>query len=65
MTKTDWTYDRVVMADATHGYEYVADSAKVFYFDQEYGIDDQEFVWSVSDHYPIYTEFKIGLADDD
>jgi len=65
MTKTDWTYDRIVMTDATFEHEYVANSAAVFYFDDEYGIDDQELVEYVSDHYPVYAEFRTGLQDDD
>ena len=65
MTKTDWTYDRMVMTNATHGWEYVEGSASVLYFDDEYGIEDPELVWAVSDHYPIYAEFRTDLADDD
>jgi endonuclease/exonuclease/phosphatase family metal-dependent hydrolase len=65
MTKTDWTYDRMVMLNATYNHEYINDSAQVFYFDLEYGLDDEELVWAVSDHYPIYAEFKTNLVDDD
>ncbi|MBZ9577990.1 endonuclease/exonuclease/phosphatase family protein [Patescibacteria group bacterium] len=65
MTKTDWTYDRMVMMDSTLNHEYAEDSAEVFYFDKEYGIDDETFVWEVSDHYPIYANFKTNLIDDD
>jgi hypothetical protein len=65
MTKTDWTYDRMVMTNATHSWEYVEGSASVLYFDEEYGIEDPELVWAVSDHYPIYAEFRTDLADDD
>ena len=65
MTKTDWTYDRMVMTNATHGWEYVEGSASVLYFDDEYGIEDPELVWAISDHYPIYAEFRTDLADDD
>ena len=65
MTKTDWTYDRMVMTNATHGWEYVEGSASVLYFDEEYGIEDPELVWAISDHYPIYAEFRTDLADDD
>jgi len=65
MTKTDWTYDRIVMTDATFSTEYVADSAKVFYFDEEYGIASRELVEDVSDHYPVYAEFRIDMTDDD
>jgi len=65
MTKTNWTYDRMVMMDSTFSYEYIENSAAVFYFDIEYGIDDEAFVWEVSDHYPIYAYFKTNLTDDD
>lgn len=40
-------------------------NAEVFYFDEIYGIDDQELIKAVSDHYPIYEVFRIDLADDD
>jgi endonuclease/exonuclease/phosphatase family metal-dependent hydrolase len=49
MTKTDWTYDRIILLDATYGHEYV----------------DEELVWDVSDHYPVYAEFATDLMDDD
>jgi uncharacterized repeat protein (TIGR02543 family) len=65
MTKTDWTYDRMVMIDGTFSHEYIENSAAVFYFDMEYGIDDETFVWEVSDHYPVYADFKTNLTDDD
>jgi len=55
----------MVMTNATHGWEYVEGSASVLYFDEEYGIEDPELVWAVSDHYPIYAEFRTDLADDD
>ena len=65
MTKTSWTYDRMVIKDSTFDYEYIENSATVFYFDTEYGISDETFVWEVSDHYPIYADFKTNLIDDD
>ncbi len=65
MTKTDWTYDRIVMTDSTYGHEYVQGSTGVFYFDEEYGISEEELVWDVSDHYPVYAEFYTSLDDDD
>ncbi len=63
MVKTDWTYDRLIMTDAT--IEYMDSSAVVFYFDEEYGIDNYELVKDVSDHYPVYGVFRTDLADDD
>jgi exonuclease III len=65
MTKTGWTYDRMVMMDSTFNQEYTKNSAAVFCFDTEYGINDEAFVWEVSDHYPIYADFKTNLIDDD
>ncbi len=62
MIKTDWTYDRIVMTDAT-AHEY--DRAEVFYFDSVFGIMDQELVENVSDHFPVYGVFRTDLPDDD
>ena len=62
MTKTDWTYDRIVMTDATiHEF----DRANVFYFDSVFGILDQELIENVSDHFPVYGVFRTDLPDDD
>ena len=65
MTKTDYTYDRIVLVNATYSHEYVEHSARVLYFDEEYGLNNSTLVLEVSDHYPIYAEFRTGLADDD
>ncbi len=65
MTTTDNTYDRVVLMNPTYSYEYIRDSAEVFYFDTEYGIDNATLVEEVSDHYPIYAEYETGFEDDD
>lgn len=65
MVETDNTYDRIVIMSSTLNYEYAEDSAEVFYFDEEYGIDDRELIEDVSDHYPIYADFKTDLPDDD
>jgi endonuclease/exonuclease/phosphatase family metal-dependent hydrolase len=65
MTKTDYSYDRIVLFNATYDHEYVEDSASVFEFDIEYDIFNQTLVWEVSDHYPVYAEFKTDLVDDD
>jgi len=64
MTKTDWTYDRIVLLDGTYLGEYVAGSCTVFYFDAAYGID-QELTEDVSDHYPVYAVYRTDLPDDD
>lgn len=39
--------------------------APVFYYDQKYGITNNDFVANISDHYPIYAEFRTDLNDDD
>jgi len=65
MTKTDYSYDRIVLLNMTYNHEYVEDSASVFKFDIEYDVRNQTFVWEVSDHYPIYAEFETDLVDDD
>ncbi|MFC1540271.1 hypothetical protein ACFL41_02125 [Gemmatimonadota bacterium] len=45
--------------------EYVEGSASTFYFDQEYGLTDPDYVKSVSDHYPVFAVFKTTGSDDD
>ena len=65
MVKTDYTYDRIVILDTTLSYEYDAGTAQVFYFDQVYGLNNQTFVGEVSDHYPVFAQYKINLVDDD
>jgi len=64
MTKTDWTYDRIVLLDGTYLGEYVTGSCQVFYFDAVYGIS-QELTEDVSDHYPVYAVYRTDLSDDD
>jgi len=63
MTKSDWTYDRMIMTAATSNHEYVHNSASVFYFDKEFAINNKQLVWDVSDHYPIYAEFQIDMVN--
>ena len=65
MVKTDYTYDRIVLLDATFNHECDAESAQVFYFDQAYGLNNQTFVSEVSDHYPVFAQYKTNLFDDD
>lgn len=62
---TDCTYDRIIVPEATAGGEYIDGSAAVFYFDSEYGLEDEDFVRRVSDHYPVFAEFETVLPDDD
>jgi endonuclease/exonuclease/phosphatase family metal-dependent hydrolase len=59
------TYDRIVLLDGTYGAEYVPNSAHAFRYDSEFGITDANFVRRVSDHYPVYAEFRITGPDDD
>lgn len=65
MVKTDYTYDRIVVLDLTLNHEYDGGSAQVFYFDQVYGLNNQTFVAEVSDHYPVFAQYKTNLSDDD
>lgn len=55
----------MVLLDGTFGHEYVPNSARVFRYDQEFGITDQDSVKRVSDHFPIVAEFRITGPDDD
>jgi len=64
MTKTDWTYDRMVMTNYTYSSEYITETIQVYYYDTIYGLN-QTLTESVSDHYPIYAEFSTSLPDDD
>ena len=65
MVKTDYTYDRIVVLDETLNHEYHSGTAQVFYFDQVYGLNNQTFVGEVSDHYPVFAQYKTNLVDDD
>lgn len=65
MIKTDYTYDRIVLMNATFRYEYLEESAAVFHFDMKYAISNATLVEEVSDHYPIYAEFSTDPPDDD
>lgn len=65
MVKTNWSYDRIVITNSILNYEYIPNSATVFYYDQKYGITDKNFVADISDHYPVYAEFRTDLGDDD
>jgi hypothetical protein len=65
MVKTDYTYDRIVVLDATFNHECDAGTARVFYFDQVYGLNNQTFVGEISDHYPVFAQYKTTLVDDD
>ena len=64
MTKTDWTYDRIVMLNSTFSSEYIMDSTDVYYFNDVYGLN-QSVTEDVSDHFPIFAEFRVDDPDDD
>ncbi len=61
---SDNTYDRMMTRDTTANVEYTGKSG-IFRWDAEYGITDLSFAKKVSDHYPIYAEFRTDLVDDD
>jgi endonuclease/exonuclease/phosphatase family metal-dependent hydrolase len=61
---SDNTYDRMMTRDTTANVEYTGNSG-AFRWDTEYGITDHDFVKKVSDHYPVYAEFRTDLLDDD
>ena len=61
---SDNTYDRMMTRDTTANVEYTG-ASEVFRWDTEYGITDIDFIKKVSDHYPVYAEFRTDLADDD
>jgi endonuclease/exonuclease/phosphatase family metal-dependent hydrolase len=58
------TYDRIVLTDGTVGHELVPNSARVFRYDREFGISPR-LVRAVSDHYPVFAEYRITGPDDD
>ena len=64
MTKTDWTYDRIVMLNSTYSSEYVLDSTEVYCFNDVCGLN-QAFTEEVSDHFPVFAEYRIKGPDDD
>ena len=61
---SDNTYDRMMARDTTANVEYTGKSG-VFRWDAEYGVTDNSFIKKVSDHYPVYAEFRTDLPDDD
>lgn len=64
MTKTDWTYDMMVMTDYTYSSEHIPDTVTFYHYYTIYGLN-QTLTEAVSDHYPIYAEFNTALPDDD
>ncbi|MBU0477035.1 endonuclease, partial [bacterium] len=60
----DNTYDRMMMRDTTAQIEYTGNSG-AFRWDTEYNVTDSAFIKKVSDHYPVYAEFRTDLPDDD
>ena len=64
MTKTGWTYDRIVLLDFTYSGEYVTGSTQVYDFQTIHGLN-QTFTEAVSDHFPVFAEFTVDQPDDD
>lgn len=62
--RDNYTYDRIMTRSETADVEYTGSSG-VFRWDEEYGVQDAAFIKRVSDHYPVYAEFRIYLPDDD
>ncbi|MFH1825046.1 MAG: endonuclease/exonuclease/phosphatase family protein [Candidatus Firestonebacteria bacterium] len=60
----DNTYDRMMTRDTTANVEYTGNSG-AFRWDTEYNVTDSAFIKKVSDHYPVYAEFRVDLQDDD
>jgi endonuclease/exonuclease/phosphatase family metal-dependent hydrolase len=63
--RTGCSYDRIILLDGTFEHEYVANSAQVFRYDGAFGIRSRTTVRNVSDHFPVFAEFRIGGPDDD
>jgi len=58
------TYDRMMTRDTTAKAEYTGKSG-AFRWDSEYGVTNSAFIKKVSDHYPVYSEFRTDFPDDD
>jgi endonuclease/exonuclease/phosphatase family metal-dependent hydrolase len=65
MTTSDNTYDRIILMSGTMNSEFLSGSAFVYRFDEEHGLTDDDFVRKVSDHFPVYGEFRVTQPDDD
>jgi len=52
---TDYTYDRIVLTDTAD----FTGEVGVFRYDLEYVLDE-ELTTDVSDHYPVYAEFRVS-----
>ncbi|CAL4110296.1 unnamed protein product [Meganyctiphanes norvegica] len=50
---TTCPYDRIVLAGPTTKTAVYPETAGAFYYDEEYGITDQELLDDISDHYPV------------
>lgn len=59
-TKTDNTYDRIVITKSLE--PYFAENAGVFNYSAEYGLNETQ-TYEVSDHYPIYAVFWSAIGD--
>lgn len=63
-TKSKNTYDRIILTGGLD-HEYIAGSAQPFDFADEFQLDDDQLVTDVSDHLPVFAEFRTSLGDDD
>ena len=63
MTTSDNTYDRIIVPVGNA--EYIEGTAQVFEFDFEYGLTGDDFIKKISDHYPVFAEFRTTGPDDD
>lgn len=64
MVASNNTYDRIIILYPTIN-EYVNSSASVFDFGEEFEISDNKLLQKISDHFPVFAEFKTNLVDDD
>ena len=55
-----FTYDRIIFTSSAK--QDYAGTAQVFRFDQEYELDCD--AKDISDHYPVFAEFKINADSD-
>ncbi|HWP38184.1 MAG TPA: endonuclease/exonuclease/phosphatase family protein [Gemmatimonadales bacterium] len=63
--RTECAYDRILLMEGTAGHEFVPNSARVFRYDREFRITSRALIRAVSDHYPVFAEYRITGPDDD
>ena len=52
------------MLNSTYSSEYVLDSTEVYCFNVVYGLN-HAFTEEVSDHFPVFAEYRVDGPDDD